>query len=86
MTSKSRLQKAPRPEAAVEDFGVGAVGRFFRPAEVERHSLRVGPLVEFEGDEFGALVSADRLRVANPGAHLLQCPDRVLGAIAELGI
>lgn len=83
LTPKPRLQKAFCPEAPVEGFDVGVVCRLSRPGEVERDALRAGPQVEVSGDELGPLVDADRLRIADLRADLLQCPDDILRPIAE---
>ena len=73
-------------EATIEGLDAGVVGRLPQPAEVERHAFRIGSQIEVAGDELGALVDADRLRIADRRTDLLQCPDHVLGPVAESGI
>src|SRR5450432_856900 len=47
-------------EFAVEGFDEGIVGRFARPAEVERHALHVSPEIEVLADKLRTVIDADR--------------------------
>ena len=42
---------------------------FARPGEIQSDVVGVGPEIQVPGDELGALVDPDRLRVADPGAN-----------------
>ena len=72
-----------RPQAPVERFDEGVVGRFAWPREVQRDAPRIRPEIEISADELRALVDADRLGIACGRADPLQARDDVFGAIAE---
>jgi len=74
--------QAFRSELAVERLDEGIVGRFAWPDEVKRYAFHVGPEIEFPADELGAVVDADRLRVAELGGAAFERLDNIAPPIA----
>jgi len=62
------------PEAAIERFDEGVVGRLAWPGEVEHDASLIRPQVQVALDKFGALIDPDRCREsylpADPFEHL----------------
>lgn len=71
------------PEATVEGFNEGVIGRFARPGEVQNDVVGIGPEVEVTADKLGALVNPDCLRIAHCPTGLVERADNILRAIAE---
>jgi hypothetical protein len=73
-------------EAAVEGPDEGVVCRLSRPTEVQGNAVGVGPQVQVPGDELGALVDPDGLRIAQSGLGSVQRLDDILRPAGKTGI
>lgn len=71
------------PEPAVEGLDECVVRRFSRPGEVKRDASSIGPQIEIPGDELGALIDPDRIRIANLLTDDLQGSHHILTPVAE---
>ena len=74
------------PEAAVEGFNEGVVGRLAGAGEVQGDAVGLSPQVQVPGDELGPLIDPDRLRIAQLGTGAIQRLDHVFRAVGEPGI
>ena len=70
-------------ELTVEGLDERVVGGLARPREVERDILLISPQIEIPGDEFGALVDADGLRLADRLTDPFEGTHDILTAVAE---
>lgn len=71
------LVQAFLPEAPVEAFHLGIVGRRAWPTEVEFHAVLVRPSVHGLRDELAAIVHLDGLRRATLGNQCVKCSHHI---------
>ncbi len=63
--------QAFRPQFAIERFDERVVGRFCRPAEVQRDVMGIGPQVKIAGDKLRSLINSDRAGIQDQPEKIL---------------
>ena len=82
-TQESVRVPAFNPEASFKRLDKCIVRRLVKLVEVQRDAIRVCPQIEFAGDELGAQIDADRLRIARPRTDPFQGPNNIFTPVAE---
>ena len=68
---------------AIESLDERVVRRLAWSGEVERDVVLVRPQIEVAGDELGALIDADRVRITDLSADAFERRHDILAAVAE---
>jgi len=66
------------PEATIEAFDLGIVGRPTWPAEIQLHAAFIRPFVHDLGNEFAAVINLNRRWQAAMRSYPVQCVDHIL--------
>ena len=70
-------------KSTVERLNERIVRWLSRPGEVERDVVLIGPQIEIAGDELGALIDADRVRIVDLSTDTFEGRHHILAAVAE---